>query len=116
MFVTRIVLNLVSNAVKAVDERAVGRGGQVVVRYFHESGHHVVEVADDGPGMSREVAERILSGNARSNWMHSSGSGWGTKIVLELAATHAGKVEIDSVEGQGTTFRVKFPEREEAPR
>jgi signal transduction histidine kinase len=59
--------------------------------------------------MSREIAERILAGDARSQWDKSSGSGWGTKIVLELAATHNAKVSIDSEPGKGSTFRVAFP-------
>jgi signal transduction histidine kinase len=62
--------------------------------------------------MTREIANRILSGNARSQWSKAGGSGWGTKIVLELATSHEGSVEIDSVVGEGTTFRVRFPHRD----
>ena len=61
--------------------------------------------------MSDETARRILSGNARSTWDKASGSGWGTKIVLELTATHEGRVEIDSAPGEGATFRVVLPHR-----
>jgi len=110
MYLLRIVQNLVSNGVKAVSERADHRNGTVIVRYRFQDHAHVLEVIDEGPGMTREIAERILNGTVRSNWMQSSGSGWGTKIILELAATHAAKVTIDSVEGVGSTFRVTFPE------
>ncbi|MBI3721759.1 MAG: hypothetical protein HY248_04325 [Fimbriimonas ginsengisoli] len=121
LYVFRIVQNLVGNAIKAVRETipedwearmAEDSGaifGEVRIRYAFD-GRHVVEVIDSGPGMSRQTAERILSGNARSRWDKGGGSGWGMKIVLELAATHAGKVEIDSEIDQGSTFRVVFPD------
>lgn len=121
MFIFRIVQNLVGNAIKAVketvpvdwhskleeDEGAIF--GEVLIHYVFADGRHIIEVKDTGPGMPPEVAERILSGNARSYWDKGSGSGWGTKIVLELAATHDGEVSIDSEIGKGSTFRVTLP-------
>lgn len=115
LFLFRIVQNLVTNAIKAVKE-TMPEGpsehvflGEVLVRYCFSHDQHVIEVHDTGPGMTGEVARRILSGNARSMWDKASGSGWGTKIVLELAATHTGRVEIDSAPGEGATFRVILP-------
>lgn len=113
LFVFRIVQNLVGNAIKAVKETAPedggGTHGSVEVGYRFESGAHILSVKDSGPGMPKEVADRILAGNARSQWAKGGGSGWGTKIVLELAASHQGAVEIESAEGVGTTFSVRFP-------
>ncbi len=122
LYLFRIVQNLVGNAIKAVketipeewadryDQESDAVMGEVIVRYFYKDGDHVIEVQDSGPGMSSEIAERILTGNARSQWDKGGGSGWGTKIVLELAATHKAKVSIDSKVGHGSTFRVVFPE------
>jgi signal transduction histidine kinase len=122
LFVFRIVQNLVGNSVKAVyevipDEKIVHAeegqtfGSVTVIYRYHES-DHIFEVTDTGPGMTKEIANRILSGNARSQWSKAGGSGWGTKIVLELATSHGGKVEIDSVVDSGSTFRVRFPHRD----
>jgi K+-sensing histidine kinase KdpD len=122
LYLFRIVQNLVGNAIKAVretvpedweeqldaDESAIL--GEVIVRYRFENGCHVVEVRDSGPGMTQAVADQILAGTARSRWDKGGGSGWGTKIVLELAATHHARVEIESEPGKGATFRVCFPE------
>jgi signal transduction histidine kinase len=125
LYLFRIVQNLVGNAIKAVKETVPADWqdklsededsifGEVVVRYRFENNHHIVEVQDSGAGMTPEVAERILAGNARSQWDRGSGSGWGTKIVLELAATHDAVVTIDSELGKGSTFRVTFPHRPE---
>lgn len=112
MYVFRIVQNLVSNAIKAVAEtKDSDPDGHECVRvcYRFDGSHHLLEIVDTGPGMTPEVAERILSGSARSVWNKSSGSGWGTKIVLELAATHSATVSIESTLGVGSTFRVSFP-------
>lgn len=126
LYLFRIVQNLVGNAIKAVketvpadwqekfteDENAIF--GEVTIGYHFDGTNHIVEVTDSGAGMPPEVAEKILAGTARSQWDKGSGSGWGTKIVLELAATHNAKVSIDSELGKGTTFRIAFPHQPEA--
>jgi len=122
LFVFRIVQNLVGNSVKAVFEVIPDETletcdeedtfGSVTVIYRYSESDHIFEVTDTGPGMTKEISKRILSGNARSQWSKAGGSGWGTKIVLELATSHGGKVEIDSVVGEGSTFRVRFPHRD----
>ena len=119
LYVYRIVQNLVGNGIKAVRETipiAIGGPenaiyGEVFVRYCFGPDGHTLEVHDTGPGMDQRTADRILSGNARSNWERASGSGWGTKIVMELASIHNATVSIDSELGQGATFRVIFPHR-----
>ena len=118
MYIFRITQNLVSNAIKAVretnhdaSEEDPATWKSVTVCYRFENGNHLLEVVDQGPGMSPEIAERILTGNARSFWGQSSGSGWGTKIVLELASALDGAVSIESEIGTGSTFRIIFPHR-----
>jgi signal transduction histidine kinase len=126
LYLFRIVQNLVGNAIKAVresipdewhgqfEEEEGAIFGEVVIRYKYNAPFHIVEVQDSGPGMSEETRNRILTGTARSQWDKGSGSGWGTKIVLELAATHNATVEIDSDPGKGSCFRVLFPDQEQA--
>jgi signal transduction histidine kinase len=117
----RVAQNLIGNSIKAVaetlDENELESAdedevlGTVIIRCSFDGCHHIFEVVDSGPGMPENVAKRILSGNARSQWSKAGGSGWGTKIVLELTASHGGIVEIDSKIGVGTTFRVRLPHR-----
>ncbi|MDR3691938.1 MAG: GAF domain-containing sensor histidine kinase [Fimbriimonas sp.] len=124
LYFFRIIQNLIGNAIKAVKETIpddwdgnvddddvenTPMFGKVTVRYRFEAGMHLIAIQDSGPGMTPETAERILSGNARSQWDKGSGSGWGIKIVLELAATHDAKVTIDSVLGRGSTFTISVP-------
>lgn len=134
LYVFRMVQNLVGNAIKAVKETIPDEWrnyaveddddlsdterpsfGEVRIRYRFEDCDHIMEVADTGPGMSPETAERILAGNARSQWDKASGSGWGMKIVLELASAHDARLSIDSELGKGTTFRLTIPHRETEP-
>lgn len=123
LYIFRIVQNLAGNAIKAVKETVPDDWpgvivdedddppayGEVTIRYTFVRQSHLIEVIDSGAGMTRDTAERILSGNMRSQWDKGSGSGWGTKIVLELAQTHDARVTIDSEMGKGSTFRVEIP-------
>jgi signal transduction histidine kinase len=108
LYVFRIAQNLVGNALKAATERE-GIGGNVWVTTRLENDQHVLEVRDDGPGMTEEVRARIVRGLAVSGWRKSGGSGWGTKIVHELVASLEGSIEVDSAPGEGTIFRVRLP-------
>jgi signal transduction histidine kinase len=122
LYVVRIAENLVGNAIKASaemipDEWLAENANdldaiyeKVTVRTRHKDGKHVLEVQDNGPGMSPGTIRRVLSGQAKSKWGRATGSGLGTKIVLDLAATHGAKVSVDSRLGRGSTFRVEFPE------
>ncbi|MER3412974.1 MAG: hypothetical protein C4340_01290 [Armatimonadota bacterium] len=89
---------------------------------LHEVLHLCVEAVDASGGtvyihdpvakrlrFRHEVRERIVRGMAVSGWRKSAGSGWGTKIVSELATALGGRIEVDSELGKGTTFRVVLP-------
>jgi signal transduction histidine kinase len=123
MYLNRIVQNLVGNAIKAVSENTAGRAsgegandaetaeptGNVEVRYRFTGDAHVIEVRDSGLGMTAETIRRILSGRAQSTWGDNSGSGWGTKIVIELTQAQGGTVEVESELGVGSVFRILLP-------
>lgn len=75
----------------------------------------VLEVADSGPGVPPEHAERIFerlyradTGRARSQ----GGSGLGLSIVAAIVAAHGGRVELFSAPAKGATFRVLLPLRD----
>lgn len=123
LFVIRIVENLVGNAIKAtrdhipqtwIDENAGDPDAvfaSIIVSTEHRHGRHILHVRDEGPGMSPASIRDILSGNAKSSWSQSSGTGLGTKVVLELTEALGGKISIKSKLGEGATFTIEFPER-----
>ncbi|XVQ11624.1 ATP-binding protein [Spirillospora sp. CA-255316] len=72
----------------------------------------VCEVADEGPGLSAEQAERVFERFYRANPSRSredGSTGLGLAIVAALVGAHEGRVEVDSAPGEGAVFRVILP-------
>ena len=72
----------------------------------------VLEIADRGPGLGPQEAERVFERFYRadaSRTRSQGGSGLGLSIVAELTAAHGGRVELDTGQGRGATFRVLLP-------
>lgn len=102
--VKRAVVNLMKNGVQAMKD-----GGILTVRARHvgNTGEGVaIEVVDTGPGVPDEVRRRLFEPFFTTR---EKGSGLGLAIVQKTAETNAGRVEVESVPGLGTTFRVILP-------
>jgi two-component system, OmpR family, sensor kinase len=72
----------------------------------------VLEVADQGQGLTPEQAQRVFERFYRADQARnrkSGGSGLGLAIVSALVAAHGGTATVDSAPGQGATFRVTLP-------
>jgi two-component system OmpR family sensor kinase len=103
----QIVDNLLGNA------RAHTPAGTAVrVRVAQDDGYAVIEVGDDGPGMTAEQAEHVFERFYRadpSRARHSGGVGLGLSIVSAVTEAHGGAVSVETMPGHGTTFRVRLP-------
>jgi len=102
-----IFSNLLSNAVKYTPQ-----GTRVIVRGSIEQEVAVVEVADNGPGMTAEHLRNIFDKFYRAPSavrQKKRGSGIGLYLVKRLAEAHRGTVEAASAPEQGTTFTVRLP-------
>ena len=66
----------------------------------------VVEVADDGPGLPPDIAERVFSPFFTTK---PQGSGLGLAIVRKIVDAHNGHIDLATAPGQGTRFRVTLP-------
>jgi signal transduction histidine kinase len=86
--------------------------GEIEIRLTgFAAGGGVIEVADNGIGMSEEELAHALvpfeqTGAGRSQ---HGGTGLGLSIVLRLDEMHGGKFSISSAPGKGTTVRISFP-------
>jgi two-component system phosphate regulon sensor histidine kinase PhoR len=102
-----IFSNLVSNAVKYTPS-----AGRVDIRWWtDEKGGHV-EVRDTGIGIPSEHLPRLTERFYRVDAGRSrklGGSGLGLAIVKHALQRHGGRLEVRSVEGQGSTFSCHFP-------
>lgn len=92
----QVLVNLVTNAVEAGSKN-------VTVRTRREDGSVVLEVEDDGEGMSAEVQRQIFEPLFTTK---ESGTGLGLPTVVSLAESTGGRVTVQSAEGRGTTVRV----------
>jgi PAS domain S-box-containing protein len=100
----RVVVNLIANALAYTPQ-----GGRVEVRVDVIEGEIVLEVVDTGIGIASDEQEHIFERFYRaSNARKTDGTGLGLAIVKEIVARHKGRIELHSVLGQGTSFRVYF--------
>ena len=77
----------------------------------------ILEVADTGPGLSTEQAERVFERFYRADQARrrkTGGTGLGLAIVAALVAAHGGTVGVDTTPGGGATFRITLPLAAEA--
>ena len=102
----QVVGNLLSNAVKYSPD-----GGEVRVTVTNGGGEAVVEVADEGVGISEEDADKIFEKFFRTDDASTSvgGTGLGLAVAREIVHTHGGSIGVDSEPGHGATFTVRLP-------
>ena len=96
--------NLLNNAIPEVPA-----GGSITVRgrMVPEANALLVSVADTGRGMPPEVRENLFTGKVTTR--KAGGTGLGMKIVKDVVDAHGGLITVESEEGVGTTFHLRFP-------
>ena len=110
--VRRAVLNLAGNGADACLQK--GLGHRVVLEVAEADEVDVVEfrVIDTGVGMSSERLAALETGDFQSS-KRSNGVGLGLGVVRQVAATHGGRLSVDSTVGVGSTFTLHFPRNPE---
>lgn len=98
--------NLFTNAMHAMEEN----GGTLAIKIHSKPGssvrkHVVVDVADDGPGIPRDLQERIFQPFFTTK---TSGTGLGLAITKRIITAHKGTIQVTSFPG-GTVFHVTLP-------
>ncbi|POR47403.1 two-component system phosphate regulon sensor histidine kinase PhoR [Bosea psychrotolerans] len=110
----RLMENLVENAIK------YGRkDGEVAIDVVAGATEASVSVRDDGPGIAPEHLPRLTERFYRVDTAASreaGGTGLGLAIVKHIVLRHRGRLTIESLLGQGATFKAIFPRLGPAPR
>jgi PAS domain S-box-containing protein len=96
------LINLVFNAVDAMPT-----GGDLLLAASGTASQIVVEVTDTGSGMPPEVAARVFEPFFTTKG--ERGTGLGLAMVYGIVERHAGRTEVDSKVGRGTTIRITLP-------
>ena len=112
---SQVFTNLLANAFEALDGR-----GHITISAVLESIEDdpalsglapptptvVVDVADDGPGFPTDLADKIFNPFFTTK---PQGSGLGLAIVRKIVDAHDGRIDVSSIPGAGTRFRVRLP-------
>jgi signal transduction histidine kinase len=106
---TQVFTNLLMNAYEAMD--GSGHVSITASRLRLEDGSDpheavLVQVADDGPGIPPDVAEKVFDPFFTTK---PQGSGLGLAIVRKIVDAHDGRIDMRTAVGQGTTIRVTLP-------
>lgn len=101
--VARAVHNLARNAVEAMSER----GGELKVTGELVKGDLILQVADTGPGIPKEIEGRLFQSFVTAG--KSGGTGLGLAIVKKIAEEHGGSVTVSS-SPEGATFVLRLPQ------
>jgi two-component system sensor histidine kinase HydH len=99
-------VNLLVNAIQAMPHA----GGAVRIRATvleTEAGRYArVDVADNGPGMTQEIAARVFEPFFTTR---AAGTGLGLPVVKRIVEAHRGRVELRTQPGSGAVFSVDLP-------
>lgn len=101
--VQQVLLNLLANAVQAVDERQ----GEIVVSTERQNGFVVATVEDNGPGIPGDVRDRIFDPFFTTK-PQGEGTGLGLSVSYGIIQDHGGKIEVNCP-SKGAQFKVFLP-------
>lgn len=104
--IEQIFSNLMENAVKYLQP---GRKGNINVTGRNEGQRIIYEVIDNGRGIDESDRERVFDLFRRAGRQDQPGEGIGLAHVRALVYRLGGLIEVDSVAGEGSTFRVNLP-------
>ncbi|WP_442603830.1 ATP-binding protein [Paenibacillus sp. KN14-4R] len=99
--ILQLLLNLVKNCYEAL--RA---DGFILIRLYESQQMAVIEVADNGKGISSDALEKIFHPFYTSK---PNGTGLGLSICHKIVQEHDGVIEVESVQEKGTKFTIRFP-------
>ncbi len=101
--VEQVLINLIVNAMEAVKDRPEP---QIILSAGYSSNRKIiVKVADNGPGMSEEVMDKIFIPFFSTK---KNGSGIGLSLCKQIMMLHKGNIHVQSRIGEGTVFSLQF--------
>ena len=97
------LLNLIYNSVDAMPQ-----GGAITIKTEQQEGNILLSVSDSGTGMDEETKRHLFEPFFTTK-AEGLGRGLGLVTAYRAISHHDGGIEVDSVLGKGTTFRITLP-------
>lgn len=110
----QVVTNLCKNAVQALSAEGGTIKISLAIHEEHESNSQILrqfvrlQVQDDGPGMDEDTQSRVFEPFFTTQPI-GKGTGLGLSVIHGIVEMMEGKIDLESSEGEGTTFKLDFP-------
>jgi signal transduction histidine kinase len=120
--IQQVLMNLLNNSADAIEERALQaqtdgkefkRQIGITAMYTREDNRVIIEVSDNGPGMSPETIGKIFNLHFTTK---KSGHGLGLYNCKKIVEQHGGQLNVSSKVGEGTIFSLALPLQQAAKR
>ena len=102
------LLNVLINAQQALDSMSTGHDKRIEVRVERDDAFCTVAIADTGPGIDAGNLNQIFQAYFTTR---KGGSGLGLAMARRILRAHSGRIDVNSVRGEGTTFLFRLPVR-----
>ena len=122
--ISKTIMNLISNGMEAMLSEGtlhISTRNMYLAKpvqgydNIHKGDYAVLEVKDEGIGISAEDREKIFEPFYTKKTMGRSGTGLGMSVVWSTVKDHHGYIDVESSEGWGSVFRIFFPVTREEP-
>lgn len=105
----QVFLNIISNAVYAVDKQFKERpGGEIVITTTNDEEHIYIKIKDNGTGMDEKTQQKIFEPFFTTKDV-GEGTGLGMSIAYNTIKKHNGQIHLNSAPGEGTEFILQLP-------
>jgi len=106
MRMQRVLQNLVTNAIEALQQTAKAR---IAIEAWVEDSTFRLSVEDNGPGIPEGIQSRIFEPFVTHG--KSKGTGLGMAIVRNIVTAHGGTITFETAHDRGTTFLISLPQK-----
>ena len=107
--IEQVILNLLKNAAQAMTANPPDTKPRITLRLYRENRYAVLEVEDNGPGMTKDILVRVFEPFFTTKEPRV-GTGIGLSIAyMVVTQNHKGFMEVHSTPGRGAVFKVRLP-------
>jgi len=100
--IEQVIINLIKNSIEALSGSS---GGKIVIKEYYQDGKSIIEVKDNGPGISPEQIDEVFVPFYTTK---ENGSGIGLSLSKQIMNLHGGSLSVCSTPGIETSFKMVF--------